>query len=154
VSLQQEETQPACKTPESKSGGTWLSCSRNTGAFCSPKLSDVIESQNGLGWKGPQSSLSSNPLLCAGSPTTSPGCSEPHPAWPWMPAGMGHPQPPWATCSVRHHPLGESLFRWNTSSPIQSLALSKAIRKQRRAQGPHVLIKVDSYWSHLRLSQM
>ena len=19
--------------------------------------------------------------------------------------GMGHPQPPWATCSVRHHPL-------------------------------------------------
>jgi len=24
-----------------------------------------------------------------------------------MPAGMGHPQPPWATCSVRHHPLGE-----------------------------------------------
>ena len=26
-----------------------------------------------------------------------------------MPAGMGHPQPPWATCSVRHHPLGEKL---------------------------------------------
>ena len=23
--------------------------------------------------------------------------------------GMGHPQPPWATCSVRHHPLGEKL---------------------------------------------
>jgi len=22
---------------------------------------------------------------------------------------MGHPQPPWATCSVRHHPLGEKL---------------------------------------------
>ena len=27
-----------------------------------------------------------------------------------MPAGMGHPQPPWATCSVRHHPLGEKLL--------------------------------------------
>jgi len=27
-----------------------------------------------------------------------------------MPPGMGHPQPPWATCSVRHHPLGE--FQW------------------------------------------
>ena len=27
----------------------------------------------------------------------------------WMPPGMGHPQPPWATCSVRHHPLGEKL---------------------------------------------
>ena len=26
-----------------------------------------------------------------------------------MPAGMGHPQPPWATCSVRHHPLSEKL---------------------------------------------
>jgi len=39
------------------------------------------------------------PLLCAGSPTTRPGCPEPHPAWPWMPPGMGHPQPPWRTCS-------------------------------------------------------
>jgi len=38
----------------------------------------------------------STPLLCAGSPTTRPGCPEPHPAWPWMPPGMGHPQPPWA----------------------------------------------------------
>ena len=44
--------------------------------------------------------ISSNPLLCAGSPTSSPGCPEPHPAWPSMPAGMGHPQPPWATCST------------------------------------------------------
>ena len=26
-----------------------------------------------------------------------------------MSAGMGHPQPPWATCSVRHHPLGKKL---------------------------------------------
>ena len=32
-------------------------------------------------------------------PTTRPGCPEPHPAWPWRPPGMGHPQPPWATCS-------------------------------------------------------
>jgi len=48
---------------------------------------------------GPQCSSSSNPLLCAGSPTSSPGCPEPHPAWPRMPPGMGHPQPPWATCS-------------------------------------------------------
>jgi len=31
--------------------------------------------------KGPQCSSSSNPLLCAGSPTSSPGCPEPHPAW-------------------------------------------------------------------------
>ena len=43
--------------------------------------------------------LVSTPLLCAESPTSRPGCPEPHPAWPWM--------PPWATCSVRHHPLCE-----------------------------------------------
>jgi len=24
-------------------------------------------------------------------------------------SGMGHPQPPWATCSVRHHPLCNEL---------------------------------------------
>jgi len=39
----------------------------------------------------------STPLLCAGLPATRPGCPEPHPAWPWMPPGMGHPQPPWAS---------------------------------------------------------
>jgi len=53
-------------------------------------------------WPGLQRttmSISSTPLLCAGSPTTRPGCPEPHPAWPQMPPGMGHPQPPWATCS-------------------------------------------------------
>jgi len=32
-------------------------------------------------------------------PATRPGCPEPHPAWPWMPPAMGHPQPPWATCT-------------------------------------------------------
>jgi len=53
--------------------------------------------------------LVSTLLLCAGPPTTRPGCPEPHPATPCMPPGMGHPQPPWAMCSVRHHPLGEKL---------------------------------------------
>ena len=46
----------------------------------------------------------STPLLCAGSPTTRPGCPVPHPAWPWMPPGMGHPQPPWATSDVQQRP--------------------------------------------------
>jgi len=41
----------------------------------------------------------STSLLCAGSPTSRPGCPEPRPAWPWVPPGMGHPQPPWAPCS-------------------------------------------------------
>jgi len=34
----------------------------------------VIESQNGLGWKRPQSPPSSNPLLWAGLPTTRSAC--------------------------------------------------------------------------------
>ena len=37
-----------------------------------------------------------------------------------MPAGMGHPQPPWATCSVRHHPLGEKLPPHNQPKPPMS----------------------------------
>jgi len=28
------------------------------------------------------------------------GCPGPHPAWPWMHPGMGHPQLLWAACSV------------------------------------------------------
>ena len=30
------------------------------------------------------------PLLWAGLPPTSSGCSGPHPTWPWAPPGMGH----------------------------------------------------------------
>jgi len=43
--------------------------------------------------------LVSIPLLGAGSPVTRPGGPKPHPAWPWMPPGMGHPQSLWTTCS-------------------------------------------------------
>jgi len=43
--------------------------------------------------KGHNDHVISTPLLCAGLPTTRPGCPEPHPAWPWMPPRMGHPQP-------------------------------------------------------------
>ena len=35
---------------------------------------------------------------------------------------MGHPQPPWATCSVRHHPLSENfLLKSNLNLPRLSL---------------------------------
>jgi len=67
-------------------------------------ISDGFVYHRTIDWKGPQCSSSSNPLLCAGSPTSSPGSPEPHPAWPWMPAGMGHPQPPWTTCSSASAP--------------------------------------------------
>jgi len=39
------------------------------------------------------------PLLWAGTPSTRPDCSEPHPTWPWALLGRGHPQLLWATCS-------------------------------------------------------
>ena len=54
-----------------------------------------IEPQNHrMDWteKDHNDHLISTPLLCPGSPATRPGCSEPHPAWSWMPSGMGHPQ--------------------------------------------------------------
>ena len=45
---------------------------------------EVEESQNHrMAWveKEHNDHRVSTPLLCAGSPTTSPGCPEPHPAW-------------------------------------------------------------------------
>ena len=53
--------------------------------------------------------LVSMPLLCAGSPTTRTGCPEPHPARPWMPPGMGHPQPLGQPVPLCHHSLCEKL---------------------------------------------
>ncbi len=43
--------------------------------------------------------VSTPPAKCTGSPTSRPGCAEPHPAWAPMPPGMRHPQPPWAAGS-------------------------------------------------------
>jgi len=39
------------------------------------------------------------PLPWAGTPSTRPGCSKPHPAWPSALPGRGHPQLLWATCA-------------------------------------------------------
>ena len=55
------------------------------------KAKIFIESQNGLDWKGPQRPSGSNTLPRAGTPSTSPGCSEPHPSWPWTLPGRGQP---------------------------------------------------------------
>ena len=65
---------------------------------------------------GPQCSSSSNPLLCAGSPTSSPGCPEPRPAWPRMPPGMGHPQGklPHPTKNPHLWRKSFSLTKWTT----------------------------------------
>ena len=50
------------------------------GCCASPMLIHRITAWPGL--KRPTVRISTNPLLCAGSPTSSPGCPEPHPAWP------------------------------------------------------------------------
>ena len=48
-----------------------------------------IETRNCLGWKGPQSPRSPNPIPWAGLPPTSSGCPGPHPTWPSAPPEMG-----------------------------------------------------------------
>lgn len=63
-------------------------------------LASFIESQNSLGWKGPQRSPNSNPLPWAGTSPTTPGCSKPHPGWPWALPGMEHPQLLWVNLSL------------------------------------------------------
>jgi len=80
-------------------------------------ISHII-SYHRMAWgeKDHDAHLISNPLLYAGLPISRPDCPEPHPAWPWMPAGMGHPQPPWATCSSVSPP-----FVWTISSSFQVL---------------------------------
>jgi len=65
----------------------------------------------------------STPLLCAGSPTTRPGCPEPHPAWPWMPPWMGHPQPPWATCSSVSPPSVRKIYLLISNLNLPCLSL-------------------------------
>lgn len=74
---------------------------KSINCLCFKTVNKVEESLNHrMAWveKDHNDELFSIPLLCAGSPTTRPGCPEPHPAWPWMPPGMGHPQPLRATC--------------------------------------------------------
>ena len=44
------------------------------------------------------------PLPWGGMPSTRPGCSKPHPTWPWTLPGMEHPQLLWATCSSASPP--------------------------------------------------
>jgi len=39
------------------------------------------------------------PLPWAKTASTRPGCSKPHPAWPWTLPGRGQLQILWATCS-------------------------------------------------------
>jgi len=40
------------------------------------------------------------PLAMGWLPSTRSGCLGHHPAWPWAPPGMGHPQLLWAACSL------------------------------------------------------
>ena len=79
----------------------------------------VTQSQNGLGWKGPQSPSSSNPMPWARTPPTSPGCSKPRPAWPGTLPGMGHLQLLWAACASTSPPSqGRVLPCIYTKSPL------------------------------------
>jgi len=107
-------------------------------------LSYITESQNGLGWKGPQWSSS---LLRAGSPTTRPGCPEPHQTWLWVPVGMGHPQPPWATFSQFISSV--SLFPTAAHAPIFYLVLLMLSNRRRLLFLSHLsFTHVFGTWLH------
>jgi len=60
----------------------------------------------------------STPLNCAGSPTTRPGCPEPHPAWPWSLQGsvihslLGQPDP------VGHHAAAAHPLAWGIDNQL------------------------------------
>jgi len=108
------------------------------------------ESWNGLGWKGPQWSLSFNPLLCARLPTSRPGSPEPHPAWPHMPPGIEHPQPTWATCSSASPPsewflpVGPVL---HSGRHCTSGTSTLGCRQAPRLAFPKLLVLVGSYFA-------
>ena len=62
-----------------------------------------------------------------------------------MPPGMGHPQPPWATCSVHHHPLGEKLPLTIQPEPpllqFKTIPLCPIIIHPRKMLSPLLLIR-------------
>ena len=70
-----------------------------------------------------------------------------------MPPGMGHPQPPWATYSVHHHPLGEKLLP--TIQPKPPLSQFKTIPRFLllstlvNSLSPSCLYAPFKYWKYL-----
>ena len=99
----------------------------------------------------------STPLLCAGSPATRPGCPEPHPACPWMPPGMGHPQPPWATCSSVSPPsvvlegnnevsLEPSLFQAKQAQLPQPFLTGEVLQPSDHLSGPLLALPISSFF--------
>ena len=59
---------------------------------------------------------------CVQSPTTRAGCPELHPVWPWMPPGMGHPQPFSATSCSASSPSVWKTSSWRNTSRDSDLA--------------------------------
>ena len=104
--------------------------------ICSEVANQAITgSQNGLGWKSPQSPSNSNLLPWAVLPTTGSGCPEPYPTWAWTPPVMGHPQLLWATCYstsplVKNVPLTSNLKLpcFNLKSFLLLLSLSTCVK--------------------------
>lgn len=62
------------------------------------------------------------PLTCAGTAPTRSGYSKPYPAWLWTLSGLGHLQPPWATCSsISPNFISFSLYPLVLVLPLQFL---------------------------------
>lgn len=63
--------------------------------FC---LAFLIESQNVMGLEWTLQSIQSQHPATDRTPLTWPGSSKPYLTWLWPLPGLGHLQPPWATC--------------------------------------------------------
>ena len=80
----------------------------------------TMESQNG--WVGRDLKAHQAPSCAVGwLHLLPPGCSGPHPLWPWAPPGMEHPQL-WAAVSGPHCPLRIKNVSLKPFPPIQSLS--------------------------------
>jgi len=64
---------------------------------------------HGMAWVGKD--LKAHPVhLPWAVPPSSSGCPGPHPTWPWVPPGMGHPQLLWAAVPEPYHLWNKQCF--------------------------------------------
>ena len=64
------------------------------------------------------------PLPWAGTPSTRPGCSELHPAWPWTLPGRGQPQFQWAAWASVSPPSILNEIQFTRRIPVEAWLLS------------------------------
>ena len=87
------------RPPVPPASGWLMDCTNAPAFWVWQSWSQFIESYNHLIWKELLKTIWSNSPAVNRLTYSSIRCSEPHPAWHWVSAGMGHPSPLWAICS-------------------------------------------------------